>query len=199
LEKPVNQQKTGTNSDIRWASGERLPKLVTVGDPILRQVAKENKNLEKLKPLCAELVTLLREFNGAGLAAPQIGLPDPVVVIEVRKTDIFPSRPESPLYVMINPKIEERSSETSSEWEGCFSIPGLMAKVERPNSIKVSYQNPDGERFVERFDGYLGRVIQHETDHLNGVLFTDLMDPLSLTTVENWKALYLPDIQADAR
>lgn len=177
-------------SDNRWVSGKGISRLVTVGDPRLRVVADECTDISELKPLCDQLVTILRECNGAGLAATQIGRTESVVVIEVRKTDLFPDRPISPLIVMINPKVMELAGNVVQGWEGCFSIPGLMAKVPRNSMIEVSYVTLDGEVKRERFEGYIARVILHEIDHLNGVLFTDCMDPTTLTTVDNWKKFH---------
>ena len=83
------------------------------------------------------MVDRLRELNGAGLAAPQIGASVKVIVVEVRKTDVFPHRPASPLLQMINPVIVEQSDATETGWEGCFSVPGLMGLVPRAEAITV--------------------------------------------------------------
>jgi peptide deformylase len=133
------------------------------------------------------MVDRLRALNGAGLAAPQIGEPVKVVVIEVRRTDVFPDRPECPLLQMINPVILDRSDSVLVDWEGCFSVPGLMGLVPRAETITVSFVAADGQQATERFSGYPARVIQHEVDHLDGVEFVDRMvDMTSLTTVQNY-------------
>lgn len=183
---PITTTKD-SQSDNRWASGEQIPDVLTAGDPRLRQIACEYDHLKELAPLCQRMVEMLRQLNGAGLAASQIGSQEPVIVVEVRKTNLFPDRPESPLYIMIQPKIETFAGPTELEWEGCFSVPGIMAKVPRPRDITVSWTELDGTKRRENFSGYVARVVQHEYDHLNGVLFTDRMDPLTLTTVANWK------------
>jgi peptide deformylase len=115
----------------------------------------------------------LRRLNGAGLAAPQIGINKRVIVVEVRKTDLFPDRPTSALLQMINPLIKILSDTTELGWEGCFSIPGIMGKVPRATEIEVTYATPEGATHQEKFCGYVARVIQHEVDHLDGVLYLD--------------------------
>ncbi|MCB0337774.1 MAG: peptide deformylase [Bdellovibrionales bacterium] len=186
-----DEESKSTKSDSRWADGSGLPSIVEAGDPRLRNIAEEYKNISELQPLCERLVSMLRDFNGAGLAASQIGESAPVVVVEVRKTDLFPDRPTSPLYIMINPRILDSSGPVEQGWEGCFSIPGIMAKVPRPEKVQVSYTDPQGTDHTQWFEGYLARVVMHEIDHLNGILFTDLMDPKTLTTVSNWKKYHL--------
>lgn len=174
-------------SDRRWLKGEAPPGIVTVGDPVLRKHARQVDNPADVKELADMMVAKLRELNGAGLAANQVGENVAVIVIEVRKTDVFPDRPESPLYVLVNPKIADVDEELVDEWEGCFSVPGLMGKVRRPKSVRVEYSTPDGERRTDSFDGYLARVVQHELSHLEGRDFLDYMESMeSITTVENW-------------
>lgn len=139
------------------------------------------------------MVAQLRALSGAGIAANQLGEPLAVVVVEVRKTDFFPDRPESPLYVMINPEILETSNDTEDDWEGCYSVPGLMGRVPRTSSVRVRYVTPEGESKDERFAGYLSRVIQHECDHLDGRLFLDRMHSMeSVSTIENYAKFHHP-------
>lgn len=174
-------------SDQRWMAGQELPGVVTVGDPTLRTPARPVQEVSAVKPLCDRMVASLRDLSGAGLAANQVGEPVAIVVVEVRRTELFPDRPESPLYVMVNPEIVDRSSRLANDWEGCFSIPGLMGQVERSENITVEYMTPDGERRRDEFSGYLARVIQHECDHLAGTLFVDRMKSMdTLSTVSNY-------------
>jgi len=178
---------TTAKSDKQWMTGGAHSSLVTVGDPTLRQGAAVVTDYREISTLCDRLVDLLRELNGAGLAAPQIGVAARVIVVEVRKTDLFPNRPESPLYVMINPRIKQTSEEIEEGWEGCFSVPGLMGLVPRFKSILLEYSTADGTMKEESFDGYLARVIQHECDHLDGTIFLDRMTSMkSITTVANY-------------
>ena len=179
--------KHQSKTDEWRIKGAEIEEIIQVGDPMLRQVAPEYQEIAKLAPIADKLVGLLRSLKGAGMAASQIGSSASLIVVEVRKTDLFPDRPESPLYIMINPVVTESSHEREKGWEGCYSIPGVMAQVERPVAITVKYDALDGEKHEERFTGYVARVVQHEIDHLRGILFTDRMDPVTLTTVTNWK------------
>ncbi len=180
-------------SDERWAGGGEIPGVVTVGDPALRRVARPVDDARGARGLCDTLVQHLRALKGAGLAANQIGQELAVVVIEVRKTDFFPDRPESPLYVMVNPRIVERSDTLVEDWEGCFSVPGIMGRVPRSESIVVEYQDAEGEHHSERLSGYLARVVQHECDHLAGTIFLDRMSSMaSISTIANYAQYHAP-------
>lgn len=177
---------TLAKSDRDWISGIAGEGVVTIGDPRLK-APTEAVDASQAAELLATMVNRLRSLNGAGLAAPQIGASVQVVVIEVRKTDVFPDRPECPLLQMINPVIVARSDATILDWEGCFSVPGLMGTVPRAEVITVEYLSPNGDRLVEDYSGYVARVIQHEVDHLEGIEFLDRMTSLqSLTTVQNY-------------
>jgi peptide deformylase len=162
--------------------------IVTLGAPGLRMGCIPVEDVQNVHEHCQRMIALLRELNGAGLAAPQIGLRERIIVIEVRKTELFPERPESPLYVMINPEIIEASKEHEEGWEGCFSVPGLVGLVPRSKTIKVKYITSDGIERVETFEGYLARVVQHECDHLDGFVYLDRMKSMqSLSTLSNYK------------
>ena len=174
-------------SNQEWRAGQAHPDVVLIGDPDLRRPITPITDFEAAKPVFDRLVSLLQELNGAGLAAPQIGHSVAAIVVEVRKTDLFPDRPESPLYQMANPRVITSSEHTEPGWEGCFSVPGLMGIVYRPREIEVAYHDQDGTNVRATFEGYLARVIQHEIDHLNGLVFLDRMTSMqSLTTTENY-------------
>jgi peptide deformylase len=178
---------TQPDSDASWKAGGAHPDIVTVGDPALRTPVEPINDPAAVRVRLDEMVALVRELKGAGLAAPQVGWPAAAVVVEVRKTAVFPDRPESPLYVMVNPSVESASDEIEEDWEGCFSVPGLMGRVPRHQSVQVTYLDQNGERHEQRFTGYVARVVQHELDHLAGIIFLDRMTSLaSITTVANW-------------
>jgi len=174
-------------SDRGWMSGIAGDDVVTIGDPRLKAETEAVDTVHKVTDLLTRMVDRLRELNGAGLAAPQIGASVKVIVVEVRKTDVFPDRPTSPLLQMINPVIVEQSGAIETGWEGCFSVPGLMGLVPRAETITVEYTSADGANAREQYSGYVARVIQHEIDHLNGIEFVDRMTSMkSLTTVTNY-------------
>ncbi|PID30626.1 peptide deformylase [Candidatus Saccharibacteria bacterium] len=174
-------------SNRGWIEGAASDNLVTIGHPKLKAPCKRVEDVSLVQDTLASMVATLRKLNGAGLAAPQVGLSLNLVVIEVRRTDVFPDRPETPLLKLINPEIVERSKEQSVDWEGCFSVPGLMGLVSRANWVKVRYVSDSGEEVLTECSGYLARVVQHELDHLSGIEFVDRMDDMSsLTTVKNY-------------
>ncbi|MGH8902841.1 MAG: peptide deformylase [Egibacteraceae bacterium] len=160
---------------------------MTVGDPLLRGGVQAVANPGEVAEILQRMVALLRQLRGAGLAAPQLGIPLALAVIEVRKTTLFPDRPESPLIQMTNPALTPITDELDLDWEGCFSVPGLMGLVPRYRTVHVSYADPAGRKVTQEYSGYLARVIQHEVDHLEGKLFLDRMESMAtLTTVDNY-------------
>jgi len=141
--------------------------IVKEPDPILREtsrpVPKITPNIHKLLNDMAET---MYEASGVGLAAPQIGILKRVIVIDTAEE-------ESELIEMINPEILSSSGEQVGP-EGCLSIPGVNGDVKRYDKVKVKGLNRDGEEQIIEAEGFLARVFQHEIDHLNGVLFTDI-------------------------
>lgn len=137
-------------------------------DPVLRERAKEvtkfNANLHKL---LRDMADTMYDAKGVGLAAPQIGILKRVIVVDVGD--------EHGLIEMVNPEIVEREGEQIGP-EGCLSIPGLNGIVRRAQRVVVKGQDRDGNPFTVEAEGYLARAFQHEVDHLNGVLFTDIAD-----------------------
>ncbi|GHH74892.1 peptide deformylase [Promicromonospora soli] len=175
-------------SDRDWIAGVAREGVVTIGDLRLKAPTAQ-VTAEEARPLVESMVDRLRALSGAGLAAPQVGASVKVAVVEVRRTDEFPDRPEHPLISMINPVIVNRSQDEIDDWEGCFSVPGLMGKVPRAAHITVEYTTPDGDYVTEDYAGYVARTIQHEIDHLDAIEFVDRMPDMStLTTVQNWLA-----------
>jgi peptide deformylase len=182
-----------SESNKEWQEGGAVRGIVTVGDPRLRVKSRPVDDIRSVLQLCEAMTGLLRRLNGAGLAAPQIGENVRVMVIEVRKTDLFPDRPPSQLYVIINPEIITLSERCTYDWEGCFSTPGLLGLVRRAERLRMRFTSPDGKQRDEWFEGYLARVIQHEYDHLEGRIFLSRMESMdTLSTVENWKNQYSP-------
>ena len=178
-------------SDKDWIAGIAGDGIVTVGDPRLKNGTVLVEDPREVAELLAVMAARLRGLNGAGLAAPQVGAAVRVVVVEVRRTDVFPDRPETPLLEMINPEIIRRSESEVTDWEGCFSVPGLMGQVPRAEHVTVAYTTRDGRQVIEDYSGYAARVIQHETDHLDGIEFLDRMSSMqTVTTVQNYLAFH---------
>ena len=143
----------------------------TYGDPVLREKCVPVEEIDdELRELAENMQETMYEAEGIGLAAPQVGVPVRLFVYDVRDPDIAPG-------VLVNPDIVE-SSGKSKEEEGCLSIPGLSEIVERKASILVRGLGLDGEPVEIRAEGLLSRCIQHEADHLDGVLFLDRVSPL---------------------
>ncbi|MDD6210928.1 MAG: peptide deformylase [Bacteroidales bacterium] len=149
------------------------------GQPVLRKVAQDiTSDYPNLKQLIADMWETMYHSDGIGLAAPQIGLDIRLLVIDVDPLkDIYPEL-EGVKRMMINARILERGGEKISSEEGCLSLPDIHEKVSRPSYIKVRYMNENFEEIEEEFEGYMARVVQHEYDHLDGMLFIDHISPI---------------------
>jgi peptide deformylase len=143
------------------------------GDPVLRKkAAPVEKFDDELRELASQMIETMHNSDGAGLAAPQVG-------ISLRLAVIDASGGESEPYVVINPEIVSSSSECEDSEEGCLSMPGISLKINRPSSVTVKAQNENGDFYtIENAEGLLARALQHETDHLNGILFIDRVSPV---------------------
>lgn len=149
------------------------------GQPVLREVAEDiDATYPDLKQLIADMFETMDNADGVGLAAPQVGLPIRVVVInlDVLSDDMPEYKDFRRAY--INAHIIETGDETVSMEEGCLSLPGLHETVRRPTKIHVKYLDEDFNEHDEWVEGYLARVMQHEFDHLEGHVFVDRISPL---------------------
>jgi peptide deformylase len=154
-----------------------LRKIVTLPDPVLKRKAHIVTKFDKdLKTLLDDMVETMREAPGVGLAAPQIGLSDRIIVVEYYEREEDEEIEDAPkkVWVVINPEIVKTSEEILMGVEGCLSIPGLVGEVERHAEIQVKGMNRHGKPMKIKAKGWLARIFQHEIDHLNGVLFTEL-------------------------
>lgn len=157
-----------------------IREIVTVPDPVLRRKAqKVTKFDEKLQTLIDDMVETMREAPGVGLAAPQIGVLEQIIVVEYFEKEEDEEREDAAeaskrLYVVVNPEITRTSAETVTGAEGCLSIPGYLGEVERFEAITVKGQNRRGQPVTLKLKDWTARIFQHEIDHLSGVLFTDL-------------------------
>ncbi len=145
--------------------------IVKVGDPVLREVSKPVTRVpDDMPEFVSRMEEIMRAANGVGLAAPQLGVLQRVIVYDVG--DGF--------HALVNPVILRARGEQTEPVEGCLSIPGLQGTVKRANEVVVKGLNETGKPLRIRAEGYSARVIQHEVDHLDGILFIDRADPSTL-------------------
>ena len=153
-----------------------LRTIVTLPEPVLKRKARAVTKFDKdLQTLLEDMVETMRDAPGVGLAAPQIGLSDRIIVIEYYEREEDEENEDAPkkVWAVINPEIVKSSEETLMGVEGCLSIPGLLGEVERHAEVQVKGLNRHGKPMKVKAKGWLARIFQHEIDHLNGVLFTE--------------------------
>ena len=147
--------------------------VLKMGDPRLLEIAEpvENFGTPELRELLTDMHDTMGYLDGAGLAAPQIGVGLRVVVFGVKSNPRYPQAEDIPYTVLINPLVEPFSDEMEEGWEGCLSVPGLRGVV--PRYLRLRYRGFDenGEAIDRIADGFHARVVQHECDHLDGVLY----------------------------
>jgi len=147
--------------------------VVIYGHPVLRQKAREVREYDdSLQHLVADLYETMAAYNGVGLAANQVGVAQRVFVIDVPHEDGTHER-----FAVVNPEISERRGKQKDE-EGCLSIPGIAEDVERAMEVRLRGYDESGQPIDRKVSGFLARAVQHEADHLDGVLFTDRLSPL---------------------
>ena len=149
-----------------------LRQIVYLPDPILRRKAQPiNRFDASLQTLIDDMIETMRDAPGVGLAAPQVGVSDRLIVVEYPVDD----QEDAPkkLFVVINPEIKEISAETEMGVEGCLSVPGFQGEVERSLAVTVKGLNRHGQPMKIKAKHWLARIFQHEIDHINGVVFTD--------------------------
>ena len=159
---------------------DEMYKIITVPDPVLKQTAQEvSKVDDDLRAQFDKMYATMRQAPGIGLAANQVGLLNRVFVMHVdtNREDEDDFKDTGPVF-LANPEIIWKSEETSVLEEGCLSIPGQYAEVERPAKVRVKYLDYEGAEKEMEGSGLIAHVIQHELDHLNGVLFTDYLSRL---------------------
>lgn len=187
-------------------------KIRAVGEPVLRTRARAMQPEEILLPSTQELIAAMRETlhdaPGVGLAAPQVGLPLQLAVIEDREEymkdigrEVLAERERKPVafHVLINPVLTLESPPEVEFFEGCLSLPGFVALVPRARKVKVECLDEHGKAKVIRASGWYARILQHEIDHLGGALYVDRMHSTSLTSVDNftrhWKGKSVAEIK----
>ncbi len=151
------------------------PLLVQAAQPILEFTSKE------LDDLIADMFDTMTALDGAGLAAPQIGVPKRVVIFGLHSNRRYPEAEPVPMTVLINPSVEPVSSEMEAGWEGCLSVPGMRGKVSRYLRIRYAGFDPSGHEIRRDAEGFHARVVQHECDHLDGILY-----PMRITNLRDF-------------
>lgn len=159
-----------------------------IDDPVLRRKAKKvPKVTPELRQLLDDMVETMRDAPGVGLAAPQVGISERVIVVEYAEDDDEDENappPKKKLYTLINPEIIWASEERVDGTEGCLSIPGWLGDVSRHEAIAIKALNRSGQKVKINAEGWLARIFQHEIDHLDGVLYIDrLVSPDTLRRV----------------
>ena len=173
-------------------------KIVQAGDPVLRKQSRPLTKAEISSPSIQQLIELMRETMreapGVGLAAPQIGESIQLAVIEDREGYISNLSAEQvverkrspiPFHVIINPKLSVTDDSSAVFFEGCLSLEGFQAVVDRALNVRVDCLNERGQEITLKAHGWYARILQHEIDHLNGTMYIDRMKTRTLTTVEN--------------
>lgn len=155
--------------------------ILRMGDPRLLRPSSpvEAFGTPELKSLLTDLFDTMRDANGAGLAAPQIGVGLRVVVFGFDSNPRYPDAPQVPPTVLVNPVIEPLGPELEDGWEGCLSVPGMRGMVPRFARIRYRGSDADGVPIERDVDGFHARVVQHECDHLDGILYPMRMRDLS--------------------
>lgn len=174
-----------------------------LGDPVLREVARE-VTLEELRSaetqrLIDDMIETMRAADGAGLAAPQVGVSKRIAVIEVRPGNPrYPYKPPIPLTVIVNPELTPLDEVTFATNEGCLSMPNLRGDLERYENIRARWLDREGASHEETRRGLTAGTFQHEVDHLDGILFVDRMvDMSSLSTWEQFERLRKDEFVAE--
>ena len=147
--------------------------VLRMGHPLLRQVAEPVAHFgtDQLRELVRDMEDTMRSLDGAGIAAPQIGVSRRVVIFEVTANPRYPQAEAVPYTVLVNPTLEPLGSEQEDGWEGCLSVPGLRGLVPRYRRLRYRGYDLDGRPIDRTVSGFHARVVQHEVDHLDGILY----------------------------
>ena len=180
-----------------------LPAIVQAGHPVLRQLAAPftgQLNDAELGHLIDLMRSVMHKAPGVGLAAPQLGIPLQLAVLEdqfVVDAEVAAARGREPLpfFAMLNPSYEPLGGSTVAFYEGCLSLSGLQAAVSRPEAVRLDFTAPDGSAQQRDFSGWQARIVQHETDHVHGILYLDRAELRSISNNAEYSARWAqPDI-----
>ena len=181
-----------------------IRKIATLGNPILRQVARHVTREELLSPdtqrFIDDLVETMHDANGAGLAATQIYEPIQICAIEVKDNPRYPYKPNYPLTVLVNPKLSATIEETFMNFEGCLSVPNFRGEVPRHLGVRVHAMDRHGSDLDFEVKGLTAGTFQHEVDHLYGKLFVDrVVDTKTLCTWQDFERYFQKDFVERAK
>ena len=171
-------------------------KVARLGHPVLRKVADQVRIDEiptpEFQQFIDDMIETMREYNGAGLAATQVHTLKQIAVLEVKGNPRYPDAPDIPLTVLINPEVTFLTEEMEEGWEGCLSIPDMRGMVPRYTALRLQCYDRSGSKVDLVAKDFFARVIQHEADHLNGIVYPDRMKDLStLTHLAEWSKYWL--------
>ena len=155
--------------------------VLRMGHPVLREKAKpvEAFDTAELHALVGDMKDTMASLNGAGLAAPQIGVSQRVVIFGVTSNPRYPDAEEVPFTVLVNPKLTMLTREVEDDWEGCLSVPGMRGVVTRYTKLRYTGFDERGQPIDRVAEGFHARVVQHEVDHLDGILYPMRMTDMS--------------------
>ena len=180
-----------------------LPAIVQAGHPVLRQLAAPfdgQLSGAELGQLIDLMRSVMHKAPGVGLAAPQLGIPLQIAVLEDQfevDPEVAAARGREPLpfFAMLNPSYQATGGSTVAFYEGCLSVNGLQAAVNRPESVRLDFTSPEGTKQQREFTGWQARIVQHETDHVHGVLYLDRAELRSISSNAEYSARWAqPDI-----
>jgi peptide deformylase len=189
---------------LGYDAGVAIRKIAQMGEPVLRQVARQ-LSLEELQSpaiqtLIDDMIETMHDADGAGLAAPQVYESIQLCVIEITQNPRYPDALDIPLTVLVNPLVTSAVSspagalaeaDSISMFEGCLSVSGMRGQVTRPRRVRVQALDRSGAPLDFVWEGVKASVVQHETDHLNGVLYVDRAEPKSFTFLREYER-YVP-------
>ena len=155
-----------------------LLQITQLGNPILRQVARSIENIhdQQMQKLIDDLITTVVSANGVGIAAPQVATSQRLFILASRPNLRYPDAPIMEPTAILNPRIIAHSDEVVKGWEGCLSIPGIRGLVPRYQTIEVEYTSRDGKLHQQTLTNFVARIFQHESDHLDGIVFLDRVE-----------------------
>ncbi len=172
-------------------------KVARLGHPILRKIAEpvspEAIPSPEIQGLIDDMLETMAEYDGAGLAAPQVHVSRRVVIYGVEANPRYPDAEAVPLTILVNPKITPLTQDEEEDWEGCLSLPDLRGRVPRHTRVRVEAYGRDGKKLRFETTGFHARVVQHECDHLDGKVYLDRMRSMeTLSFLPEFERYWLP-------